>query len=349
MSLSPESPGPESPNPESPDPVSPAPVNLDKPAKKAVIYVNLGTPEAPTPSAVRAFLREFLWDRRVVEVPRAIWWLILNLIILPFRPGKVARGYKAMWLGGQSPLRLFSEALVAKVDERLQAEQGSCAYLAMTYGQPSISEVVDRALAEGAERLHFVPLYPQYSATTTAAVCDVISRKMASLRDIPQWSWCKDYHQHPGYIEALAQQVERHWQERGRAEHLLLSYHGIPQRNVDLGDPYQTQCEATSAALAKRLGLNEADYTISYQSRLGRAAWLQPYTEPTVKAMAEQGLKRLDVICPAFAVDCLETLEEIDQEVAAVFYEAGGEDFRYITCLNDSDAHCDLMLALADS
>ncbi|QQD19227.1 ferrochelatase [Spongiibacter nanhainus] len=319
--------------------------------KSAIVLVNLGTPSAPTATAVRRFLKQFLSDRRVVEVPRPIWWLILNLIILPFRSPRVAKNYNEIWMGGQSPLRVFCERLQGQLAAAIQQQSLSAPVqveLAMTYGDPSIEDVLSRLGREGVERIFFLPLFPQYSATTTAAVLDQVTQFYSRQRDIPQWSWLRDYHDHPAFIQALADRVRAHWQEKGRGDKLLMSFHGIPKRNVELGDPYQSQCEGTASALAAALSLEEDQWMMTFQSRLGKAEWLQPYTDKTLAALPSQGVKRLDVICPAFAVECLETLEEIDGEGQEIFRDAGGESFNYIPCLNDHAVHTEALLTLCE-
>lgn len=317
--------------------------------KSAIVFINLGTPAAPDSKHVRRFLKEFLWDRRVVEVPRVLWWLILNLIILPFRSPKVAGAYRQIWMDNISPLRFFSESLVKQIAEKLQQQypdQEIETALAMTYGEPGIAEQIATLREKGCDRFLFVPLYPQYSATTTAAVHDQINRYFAKCRDIPAWSWVRDYHDHPQYINALADSVRDHWQSNGRGEKLLISFHGIPRRNVDLGDPYLAHCERTTALLVDALGLSDNEWQLSFQSRLGKAEWLQPYTDKTVIGLAESGVKHLDVICPAFAAECLETLEEIDGEANELFRHHGGERFSYIPCLNSGAGQQTLMLEL---
>lgn len=319
--------------------------------KSAIVLVNLGTPSAPTASAVRRFLKQFLSDRRVVEVPRPIWWLILHLIILPFRSPRVAKNYSEIWMDGQSPLRVFCERLQGQLADAIQQQNLSAPVrveLAMTYGDPSIDNVLSELLRDGVERVFFLPLFPQYSATTTAAVHDQITRFYSRQRSIPQWSWLRDYHEHPAFIQALAERVRAHWQEKGRGDKLLMSFHGIPKRNVELGDPYQLQCEGTAKALAAALALDDDQWLMTYQSRLGKAEWLQPYTDKTLAALPGKGVKHLDVICPAFAVECLETLEEIDGEGQEIFRDAGGESFNYIPCLNDHAAHTKALLTLCE-
>ncbi|CAA0087377.1 Ferrochelatase [Zhongshania aliphaticivorans] len=314
-----------------------------------IIFINLGTPQAPNSGAVRKFLREFLSDRRVVEVPRVIWMLILYLIILPFRSPRVARNYKQIWMNDTSPLRYFSQRLVDGVSLKFSDSYPDAKIhtrLAMTYGDVSISSAINELLESGCERLFFIPLYPQYSATTTAAAHDQICHYFSQCRDIPEWAWLKSYYDHPSYIAALSKTVRQHWSDNGRAELLLMSFHGIPKRNVDLGDPYQLHCQKTAEALALDLGLNEKQWMLTYQSRLGKAEWLQPYTDKSVINLATNGTKTLDVICPAFAVECLETLEEIDGEANEFFIENGGNAFRYIPCLNDSEEHQNLLFSL---
>ncbi|NKI17100.1 ferrochelatase [Spongiibacter sp. KMU-166] len=317
--------------------------------KTAVVLINLGTPDTPNTKGVRNFLREFLADRRVVEVPRLLWLLILYGVILPFRSPRVARAYRQIWFGDVSPLRHFSESLSRGVEQKFAAlypDREISVRLAMCYGQPSIGHTISELCRGGVEQIVFVPMYPQYSATTTAAAHDAICRVFSTMRNIPAWSWVRSYHQHPAYIAALAQTVRDHWQQNGRGQKLLFSFHGIPKRNVELGDPYEQHCNETTAAVVAELGLEAHEWQQSFQSRLGKAEWLQPYTDKTVAALAKLSEKSLDVICPAFAVECLETLEEIDGEAREIFIENGGEQFSYIPCLNDSEAHQQLMVDL---
>lgn len=317
--------------------------------KSGIVFINLGTPRSPETKDVRAFLREFLSDRRVVEVPRVLWMLILYLVILPFRSPKAAKAYRQIWFENISPLRFFSEQLVNELKGSLSSELGAGELevrLAMTYGEPGIAATIDELQDLGCTRFLFIPLFPQYSATTTAAVFDQVAKYFLGQRNIPQWSWVKDYHDHPLYISALADSVASHWQRKGRGEKLLISFHGIPLRNVQLGDPYRQHCETTAALLATELGLKDDEWQLSYQSRLGRAEWLQPYTDKTVIGLAKSGAKKLDVICPAFATECLETLEEIDGEAKEFFKENGGESFNYIPCLNAEKPQQKLMTEL---
>lgn len=317
--------------------------------KTAVVLINLGTPNKADAKNVRRFLREFLSDKRVVEVPRPIWLFILYCIILPFRPKKVAEAYRKTFIDGQSPLRIYSEQLAENVAQKLQQELGEAApqcKLAMTYGDDNIACVSAALIEQGVNNIIYIPLYPQYSATTTAAALDQITNFYRARRDICQWHWLRDYHDHPLYIGALSDSVKQHWQAHGRADQLLMSFHGIPQRNIDLGDPYFEQCSATAALLAQRLDLSPNEWQLSFQSRLGRAQWLQPYSIDTVKQMGGKGISTIDVIAPAFAVDCIETLEEISMELAEEFADAGGDELRYIPCLNAGEPHQSLIISL---
>ena len=316
--------------------------------KQAVIIMNLGTPSAPTPKAVRIFLKEFLSDRRVVEVPRLIWWCILNMVILPFRSPKVAKAYETIWQEGGSPLRLITESQVDKLQALLSSDDHYDVTVrhAMTYSGPSLESVVSDLEREGYDNIVLLPLYPQFSATTTGSIYDQLAKLNGQRRDIPQIHLIKDYYQQPLYIEALANSVKEHWQQHGQSECLLMSFHGIPQRNVDLGDPYYSHCDSTAKQLAAALNLDDKQWKMSFQSRLGRAQWLQPYTSETLEKLAKEGVSHIDVICPAFSADCLETLEEIKEENKEVFFEAGGKRYELIECLNDRNDHIEMMAEL---
>lgn len=313
-----------------------------------VLLVNLGTPSAPTAGAVRAFLREFLSDKRVVEVPRPIWWCILHGFILPFRPRKVAQAYASIWTEQGSPLSVHSEALAralqARLDQQL-AERAPKVALAYTYGRPGIGTQIEALQAQGAERILVLPLYPQFSATTTGSVYDQCAALVQASRNIPDLVVQKHYYHRPDYIRALVNSIRTHRQQQGEADCLLFSFHGIPQRNVDLGDPYEQQCLHTARSVAEVLQLAPEQWRVSFQSRLGRAQWLTPYTDVTLEQMPKEGITRVDVICPAFAIDCLETLEEINVENRERFLNAGGREYRYIPCLN---AHEDQVFMLAN-
>ncbi len=308
-------------------------------AATAVLVVNLGTPDEPTAPALRRYLAEFLSDPRVVEIPRPIWWLILHGIILRTRPAKSAAKYASVWMEGGSPLAVWTRRQTEAVAEHLAA--GGHRVLvrhAMRYGNPGLPAVLDALRAEGATRVLVLPLYPQYAAATTASVGDKVMQWAQRARRVPEFRFVGEYHDDPAYIDALAQRLRAHWQAKGRAGRLVLSFHGVPERSLTLGDPYHCQCHKTARLLAARLGLAPGEMMVTFQSRFGKARWLQPYTEPTLRELAAQGVKSVDVMCPGFVADCLETLEEIGLEARAAYLEAGGEDFRYVPCLNDDPA-----------
>ena len=308
----------------------------------ALLLVNLGTPTAPTAPAVRRYLAEFLHDHRVVQLTRWLWCPLLHFVILPLRSPKVALKYASVWLPGGSPLAVHTEALADAVRMRLPAWR---VRHAMRYGEPSIGAALDALRAEGVYSVRVLPLYPQYSTTTTASVADAIARHGKGL----QISMLQDYHRDAGWAAAVADSIRSHWALHGRGERLLLSFHGIPQRLVDGGDPYATQCEASTVAIAEALGLPRSEILLTFQSRFGKERWLQPYTQQTLEALAREGVGSVDVACPGFAVDCLETLEEIAVENAHAFRAAGGESLRYVPCLNAGDAHAQALATLAQA
>jgi protoporphyrin/coproporphyrin ferrochelatase len=318
--------------------------------RTAVLLVNLGTPDAPTPAALRRYLKQFLWDPRVVEFPRPLWWLVLNGIILNVRPKKSAAKYASIWTENGSPLRWHSEQQMLLLRGYL-GERGLDVdvRLAMRYGEPSIPSVLEQLHREGTERLLVLPMYPQYSATTTATSFDEANRWFARVRNVPELRTVKHFHDHPGYIAALARSVRDHWVRHGSpiaaGGKLVMSFHGIPKTYFDAGDPYHCECFKTARLVTEALGLRGEDVVVTFQSRLGRSEWLQPYTARTVQELARSGVARIDVLCPGFVADCLETLEEIDQEVREDFLSAGGREFHYIACLNESPA---FIHALAD-
>lgn len=312
-------------------------------AQTAVLVVNLGTPEAPTAAAVRRYLAEFLHDHRVVQLTRWLWCPLLHGLILPLRGPRVAHKYAAIWMDEGSPLAVHTRRLAEALQARLP---GLRVAHAMRYGRPALGDVVRELGASGCARVLVLPLYPQYSTTTTASVGDVLAR-VGKEDDAPRLRMVEQYAADAGVIAALADSVRAHWAAHGRGDKLLFSFHGIPQRLVDGGDPYAGQCRATVAALVQALGLAEDDYVLSFQSRFGREAWLQPATDATLRALAGAGVKRVDVLCPGFAVDCLETLEEIAMLNAEVFTDAGGERLAYIPCLNDAPAHADALATIA--
>ncbi|MCE1183497.1 MAG: ferrochelatase [Rhodocyclales bacterium] len=309
------------------------------PASTAVVLVNLGTPDAPTAPALRRYLKQFLSDPRVVEIPKPIWWLILNGIILNIRPKKSAAKYASVWMEGGSPLRVHTERQ-AKLLKGWLGEQGRNLTVtwAMRYGSPSIPAVLNELKAQGATRILLVPMYPQYAASTTATVIDEASRWLLQTRNQPEMRFVRNFHDDAGYIDALAASVRRHWQANGALspqDRLLISFHGLPKRSLDLGDPYFCECQKTGRLLAERLELQAGQYQICFQSRFGKAEWLQPYTAPTLSAWGGAGVKRVDVICPGFVADCLETLEEIAMEGREDFLAAGGQAYHYIPALNE--------------
>ena len=304
--------------------------------RTAVLLCNLGTPDAPTPAAVRRYLAEFLSDHRVVEIPRLLWWLILHGVILRFRPAKSAAKYASVWTPEGSPLKVWTEKQSKLLQGWLgQRNHGVKVRWAMRYGSTSIASQLDAMKADGVTRVLVVPAYPQYSATTTASVFDAVYTWAQRTRAVPELRFVNHYHDDRDYISALAASVQRHWKTHGKPDQLVLSFHGVPARTLELGDPYHCECFKTARLLAERLGINKTEYKVTFQSRLGRAKWLEPYTEPTLIAMAKAGIKRVDVVCPGFTSDCLETLEEIDMEGRAAFLLAGGKAFHYIPCLND--------------
>lgn len=314
-------------------------------SRVGVLLINLGTPDSPEPASIRAYLRDFLGDPRVVEAPRLLWWLVLRLVILPFRPRHLVDKYRQIWFEGGSPLKLVSDQQRQALDQRLRARLGERINVryAMTYGNPSISSALEAFQQDGVERILVLPLYPQYSATTTAAAWDALCRATFRLRNIPEIRFVKRYHLHPLYIQALAEAIREHWSRQGRQGLLLFSFHGVPKAYVEKGDPYQRECEETARAVAALLGLQPEQWRISYQSRVGRAEWLTPYTDETMRELGRQGVRGLDVICPGFSADCLETLEEIQVENKALFEQHGGQDFQYIEALNARGSHLNLL------
>lgn len=316
-----------------------------QPTSTGILVVNLGTPEAPTTGAVRRFLRQFLSDPRVVEYPRVLWWLILNLVILVIRPSRSAAAYRKIWTERGSPLMIYSRSIADKLREKLDTKNdgGMLVELAMTYGRPSVDDAIDKLLADGARRLVVLPLYPQYSGTTTAAVFDAVLKKLGKQRWVPETRLINNYHDDPAFIDALAFRVREHWASQPRGEKLLMSFHGIPKSLLEKGDPYFCQCHKTARLLAARLALSDDEWIITFQSRVGAEEWLAPYTDDTVRSLAKQGIRDIDVVCPGFSTDCLETLEEIAMQNAEFFQEAGGGTLRYVPALNDTAAHIDML------
>ncbi len=315
----------------------------------AVLLCNLGTPEAPTAPALRRYLGQFLADPRVVEIPKLAWALILHGIILRVRPAKSAAKYATVWTPEGSPLKVWTEKQ-AKLLQGQLGERGLRVRVAhaMRYGQPAIAAALDALKREGVRRVLVLPAYPQYSGATTASVIDDVARWALQTRHLPELRFINRYHDDPAYIAALAQTVREHWQREGRADKLVMSFHGMPERTLHLGDPYHCECLKTGRLLAEALGLKEGEWLVTFQSRFGKAKWLEPYTEPSLVKLAQGGLKHVDIICPGFAADCLETLEEIAQEAREAFLHAGGQRFGYIPCLNDHPAGMRALARLAE-
>jgi protoporphyrin/coproporphyrin ferrochelatase len=318
-------------------------------ARTAVLMVNLGTPDAATPSALRRYLAEFLSDPRVVEIPQALWRLILHGIILRTRPAKSAAKYASIWTPQGSPLAVWTQRQTQAVAQQLKLRGHQVLVRhAMRYGNPGLPTVLDALRAEGATRVLVVPLYPQYAAATTASISDKVFQWVSQTRRVPELRFVAEYHDDPAYIDALAQRLQAHWAAHGRGDKLVLSFHGLPERSLHLGDPYHCQCHKTARLLAERLGLATDAFQVTFQSRFGKAKWLQPYTEPTLRTLAQSGVQRVDVMCPGFVGDCLETLEEIAQEARDAFLLAGGQTFSYVPCLNDSAAWIEALTALTE-
>lgn len=311
--------------------------------KTGILLANLGTPEAPTPGAVKRYLRQFLSDKRVVDTSRLLWWPLLRGVILPIRSPRVAKLYQSVWMEEGSPLMVYSrrqqQALAARLPDTPVA-------LGMSYGSPSLASAVDDLLAQGVEHLVVLPLYPQYSCSTVAAVWDELARILAKKRAIPGISFIRDYAEHPDYIHALAASVRASFAVHGEPDLLLLSYHGIPQRYANQGDDYPQRCRDTTRELVSALGLPPERVMMTFQSRFGREPWLTPYTDETLKMLGEKGTKHIQVLCPGFAADCLETLEEIAVQNREIFLEAGGKQYEYIPALNADAAHIEMMVNL---
>lgn len=312
-----------------------------------VLLVNLGSPQSCATADVRRFLRRFLSDQRVIEAPRWLWFLVLNLLILPRRPQKSAAAYSKIWQQDGSPLVVLSQRLGEKLGAALKA-QNIHVGVAMRYSAPEIDAVMQQLRAVGCERVILLPLYPQYSATTSATIVDALNQTLSKMRNQPEMRYIKDFYQQDFYINALAEHIGSFWQQYGRAQKMLFSFHGLPQSYVAKGDPYQQQCETTAALLAQKLNLSADEWQMSFQSRFGRQEWLQPYTDATLMQLGREKCPSLTVFCPGFSVDCLETLEEIAITGKAQFQQNGGGDFAYISALNDSDIHVTMLRALIE-
>lgn len=334
--------------PESPDPHA---FNEHPPARDpgpvGILVMNLGTPDEPTPASIRRYLGEFLSDPRVIEIPQFAWQIILRLFILPFRPKKLAPRYQGIWLDNGSPLTVYSAAQAQGLQQNLLALGLNVRVeLAMRYGNPSVPSAIKALRAQGCERILTVPLYPQYAASTTATAVDAVTSYAARLRNQPELRFIKRYNTDPGYVQALARSVTDYWQTNGKPQRLLLSFHGLPRRTIEQGDPYYRDCMETADALRACIADQQVPVHVSFQSRFGAERWLEPYTEPLLKQWGKEGVADVDVICPGFLADCLETLEEIQEECCEAFLEAGGKQFRYIPCLNDDQDWINALTAL---
>jgi protoporphyrin/coproporphyrin ferrochelatase len=318
-------------------------------ARTAVLLVNLGTPDEPTAPALRRYLAEFLSDPRVVEIPRLVWWPILHGVILRTRPSRSAAKYASVWMPEGSPLAVWTQRQATALSDHLAARGHQVLVRhAMRYGNPSIGSVMDGLREAGATRVLVLPAYPQYAAATTASISDKVLEWATKARRMPELRFVGEYHDDPGYIAALAARLRAHWAEHGRGDKLVLSFHGVPERSLLLGDPYHCQCHKTARLLAEALELPREHMVVTFQSRFGKAKWLEPYTEPTLQKLAAEGVKRVDVMCPGFVADCLETLEEIAQEAHESFIEAGGERFDYVPCLNADAGWIEALADLAE-
>ena len=319
------------------------------PPRIAVLLINLGTPDEPTAPAVRRYLRQFLSDPRVIEIPQFLWAIILNLFVLPSRPKRVAEAYASIW-DGDSPMRNILNGQVEKLQPRLAKSAAPfrvSVHSAMSYGNPGLPDVMDELRKEGVDHFVMLPLFPQYSATSTGAVYDAITKWSLKQRNLPNMTIVKDYHAHPLYIKALADSIRRFQAVHGKPEKLMFSFHGIPQPYADKGDPYPRRCKCTAAQVAHALGLGADEWIISFQSRFGKQEWVKPYTDVVLKEWGAAGVRSVQILSPAFSADCLETLEELAIENRETFLHAGGQEYHYIPALNMDDAHIDLIEALA--
>jgi len=314
-------------------------------ARPAILLVNLGTPDSPTPRAVRRYLRQFLSDPRVIEIPRAIWLPILHAFVLTTRPAQSAKKYAAIWDPSGSPLRVHTEAQARLLGGRLGTQVR--VEFAMRYGEPSIPGALARLKAEGCERVLLFPLYPQYAASTTGSALDHATEFLRKTRNVPEIRLVKAFHDHPAYIGALAGLVRDHWLRSGRPDKLVMSFHGLPQYTVARGDPYSQECRQTARLLAERLGLGDSEWQTAFQSRFGRTAWIVPYTASALCDFGRKGVRRVDVLCPGFVADCLETLEEIGIEARKSYLDAGGKEFHLLPCLNERSDWIDALAVIA--
>ncbi|CAK0753454.1 Ferrochelatase [Gammaproteobacteria bacterium] len=321
--------------------------NQDTSKRLGILLVQLGTPDAPTTSAVRRYLAEFLWDPKVIELPRLLWWFVLHGIILRTRPKHAARLYQKIWTEQGSPLLVISNAQRIALENKLRekTKKSVSVYLGMRYGNPSLKDVLEEIRKHNIDLLFILPLYPQYATATTGSAFDSVANLLSKWRKLPELHMVMQYHDYSSYLDALATSVEEAWQKHLKPEKLLFSFHGLPIQATLVGDPYEEQCHATARGVAERLQLKENEWTTSFQSRVGPATWLQPYTDETLEKWAKTGIQRVDVFCPGFSADCLETLEEVQLRYRDLFLSAGGKTYHFILSLNDRPDHID---ALAD-
>ena len=318
--------------------------------KLGVLITNLGTPNAPTKQALKPYLKQFLSDPRVVEIPKVIWWMILNLVILNIRPKRSAKAYAAVWEKNGSPLMIHTVNQAKALRAKLDADYGDGIVVecAMRYGQPAIADTIENMLQKGVRKLLVLPLYPQYCASTTGSTFDAVAADFSKRRWIPELRFVTQYHDNNAYIRAMADKIRNHWKTNQQAERLIFSYHGIPKRYLLNGDPYHCQCLKTSRLIAEELGIDKEQYLTTFQSRFGREEWLKPYTDHTLKELAKQGIKSVQIVCPGFSADCLETIEEIGIENRDYFLQAGGQRYEYIEALNSDNAHIEFLKSLVE-
>ena len=317
--------------------------------RQGILLCNLGTPDAPRPAELRRYLKEFLSDPRVVEIPRLLWWMILNLIILRIRPRRSAKLYQSVWTEAGSPLMLYSQGQVAAVKQRLAEKYGDIpVVLGMRYGNPSMASAIKQLTDQNVRDIIVLPLYPQYAGATTGSTFDAIAKTFTKLRWVPELQFINGYHKSEGYLDALCTTIKRHIEQHGQPDKFVFSYHGTPERYLKNGDPYHCFCHQTTRLVREKLGFDESQVMTTFQSRFGREPWLQPYTDKTLEQLPEDGVKHVVVICPGFSSDCLETIEEINMEARESFIDSGGEQFHYIPCLNDDPVHIDALVSILE-
>ena len=317
--------------------------------RQGILLCNLGTPDAPRPAELRRYLKEFLSDPRVVEIPRLLWWMILNLIILRIRPRRSAKLYQSVWTEAGSPLMLYSQGQVAAVKQRLAEKYGDIpVVLGMRYGNPSMASAIKQLTDQNVRDIIVLPLYPQYAGATTGSTFDAIAKTFTKLRWVPELQFINGYHKSEGYLDALCTTIKRHIEQHGQPDKFVFSYHGTPERYLKNGDPHHCFCHQTTRLVREKLGFDESQVMTTFQSRFGREPWLQPYTDKTLEQLPEDGVKHVVVICPGFSSDCLETIEEINMEARESFIESGGEHFHYIPCLNDDPVHIDALVSILE-